>query len=99
MRNIPCRHLVLILGDQLDETSSALEGFDRVQDVVLMVEAFEEGVRRKSWTGLRCKSEALSVFKGTEGAKRDFDALFVVPADVGVNYSNELFKGCSLPVP
>ena len=42
MRNIPCRHLVLILGDQLDETSSALEDFDRVQDVVLMVEAFEE---------------------------------------------------------
>jgi deoxyribodipyrimidine photolyase-related protein len=37
-----CRHLVLLLGDQLDETSSALEGFDPRQDVVLMVEAFEE---------------------------------------------------------
>ena len=42
MQKIPCRHLVLILGDQLDEASSALEGFDPAQDVVLMVEAFEE---------------------------------------------------------
>ena len=37
-----CRHLVLILGDQLDEDSSAFEGFDPARDVVLMVEAFEE---------------------------------------------------------
>lgn len=42
MRKIPCRHLILILGDQLDEAPSALEGFDPAQDVVLMVEAFEE---------------------------------------------------------
>jgi deoxyribodipyrimidine photolyase-related protein len=32
----------LILGDQLDEASSAFQCFDPVQDVVLMVEAFEE---------------------------------------------------------
>ncbi|MBC7609756.1 MAG: cryptochrome/photolyase family protein [Polaromonas sp.] len=42
MKNEPCRHLVLILGDQLDEASSAFEGFDAEKDVVLMVEAFEE---------------------------------------------------------
>ena len=42
MKNIPIRHLVLILGDQLDEDSSAFDGFDPAQDKVLMVEAFEE---------------------------------------------------------
>ncbi len=36
------RHLVLILGDQLDEDSSAFEGFDPKQDAVLMIEAREE---------------------------------------------------------
>ncbi len=38
----PCRHLVLILGDQLDESSAAFDGFDPLQDQILMVEAFEE---------------------------------------------------------
>ena len=42
MKKTQCRHLVLILGDQLDEASSAFEGFDPLQDRVLMVEAFEE---------------------------------------------------------
>ena len=32
----------MILGDQLDESSSAFDGFDPAQDVVLMVEAVEE---------------------------------------------------------
>ena len=36
------RHLVLILGDQLDAESSAFEGFDPLQDAVLMIEAREE---------------------------------------------------------
>jgi deoxyribodipyrimidine photolyase-related protein len=35
----PLRHLVLVLGDQLDARSSALEGFDPARDRVLMVEA------------------------------------------------------------
>ena len=38
----PCRHLILILGDQLDCDSSAFDGIDPAQDVVLMIEAFEE---------------------------------------------------------
>jgi deoxyribodipyrimidine photolyase-related protein len=36
------RHLILILGDQLDLDSSAFEGFDAQQDAVLMIEALEE---------------------------------------------------------
>ncbi len=44
----PCRHLVLILGDQLDADSAALDGFDAAQDVVLMVEALEES--RHVWS-------------------------------------------------
>jgi deoxyribodipyrimidine photolyase-related protein len=42
MKNTKTRQLVLILGDQLDEVSSAFDGFDPTQDVVLMVEALEE---------------------------------------------------------
>jgi deoxyribodipyrimidine photolyase-related protein len=44
----PCRHLVLILGDQLDAQSSALVDIDPERDVVLMVEAFEES--RHVWS-------------------------------------------------
>lgn len=36
------RHLVIILGDQLDAASSALEGFDAQQDAVWMAEVDEE---------------------------------------------------------
>ena len=42
MQAKPCRHLVLILGDQLDQHSCAFDGFDAAQDVVLMIEAREE---------------------------------------------------------
>ena len=38
----PCRQLVLILGDQLDDASSAFEGLEPQRDVILMVEAIEE---------------------------------------------------------
>ena len=34
----PLRHLVLILGDQLDEDASALDGFDPAQDLLWMAE-------------------------------------------------------------
>lgn len=36
------RHLVIVLGDQLDAQSSALQGFDATQDVVWMAEVVEE---------------------------------------------------------
>jgi deoxyribodipyrimidine photolyase-related protein len=42
MPNKPCRHLILILGDQLDESSSAFDDIDLERDVVLMIEALEE---------------------------------------------------------
>ena len=38
----PCRHLVLILGDQLDADSSAFDNFDPLQDCVVMIEATGE---------------------------------------------------------
>ena len=38
----PIRHLVLVLGDQLDATSSAFDGFDAERDVVWMAEVMEE---------------------------------------------------------
>ena len=38
----PIRHLVLILGDQLDLDASGLDGFDAKKDRILMVEAMAE---------------------------------------------------------
>ncbi|MDQ7745830.1 cryptochrome/photolyase family protein [Hydrogenophaga pseudoflava] len=38
----PIRHLVLVLGDQLDHDSGAFDGFDPAQDVVWMAEVAEE---------------------------------------------------------
>ena len=38
----PIRHLVIVLGDQLDHNSTALQGFDPVRDLVWMAEVAEE---------------------------------------------------------
>lgn len=38
----PLRHLVLVLGDQLDAASSAFDGFDAAHDAVWMAEVAEE---------------------------------------------------------
>lgn len=38
----PVRHLVVVLGDQLDDRSSALDGFDPARDAVWMAEVAEE---------------------------------------------------------
>ncbi len=43
-----CRHLVIVLGDQLDIDSSAFDDFDREQDVVWMAEVAEESTH--VWT-------------------------------------------------
>ncbi len=40
--NTQIRHLVLVLGDQLNLDNPALEGFDATQDAILMVEASAE---------------------------------------------------------
>ena len=42
MPTTPVRHLVIVLGDQLDHDSSAFDGFDPAQDVVWMAEVAEE---------------------------------------------------------
>ncbi len=50
-----CRHLLLILGDQLDADSAVFDDMDPAQDVVLMVEAAEESTHiwsHKARTGL-----------------------------------------------
>ncbi len=44
----PLRHLVLVLGDQLDETASCLQDFDPAQDAVWMAEVDEESTHIKS---------------------------------------------------
>jgi deoxyribodipyrimidine photolyase-related protein len=36
------RHLILVLGDQLDLEAAAFDGFDVKQDAVWMAEAYEE---------------------------------------------------------
>ena len=38
----PLRHLVVVLGDQLDENSAAFDGFDPAQDAILQMEVREE---------------------------------------------------------
>jgi len=44
----PLRHLVLILGDQLDEEASALRDFDPQRDAIWMAEVDEESTHVKS---------------------------------------------------
>jgi deoxyribodipyrimidine photolyase-related protein len=39
------RHLVLVLGDQLDQSNAAFNGFDPTRDAVVMIEAATEGAQ------------------------------------------------------
>ena len=49
------RHLVIVLGDQLDAQSSALQGFDATQDVVWMAEvAKSPPMSGRPSSALRC---------------------------------------------
>ena len=41
----PLRHLVLVLGDQLDRASSAFDGFDPAKDAVWMAEVSDETIQ------------------------------------------------------
>ncbi|MDP2006762.1 MAG: cryptochrome/photolyase family protein [Rubrivivax sp.] len=52
----PLRHLVVVLGDQLDRHSSAFDGFDPAADRVWMCEATEEA------THVVCSQQRLVVF-------------------------------------
>ena len=46
-----CRHLVIVLGDQLNHDSAAFDDFDTATDVVVMVEAREESTHVWSHKG------------------------------------------------
>jgi deoxyribodipyrimidine photolyase-related protein len=50
------RHLVLVLGDQLDRNAAAFDGFDPAQDGVWMCEAAEEA------THVWCSQQRLAIF-------------------------------------
>ncbi|KPF49725.1 deoxyribodipyrimidine photolyase [beta proteobacterium AAP121] len=52
----PLRHLVVVLGDQLDRQAAAFDGFDPAQDAVWMCEAAEEA------THVWCSQQRLAVF-------------------------------------
>ena len=79
MQSKPCRHLLLILGDQLDESSAAFDDIDLERDVVLMIEALEESTHvwsHKARTtiflsAMRHFAEALK----TRGFRVDYRAL------------------------
>ena len=42
IENVPVRHLIVILGDQLDRNSAAFDGIDPALDLLWMCEAREE---------------------------------------------------------
>ena len=44
-------------------------------------------------------AESLAVFEGTKRAKGYFDALLIVPMDIGINFFYELLDRGRLPVP
>lgn len=43
--SVPVRHLIVVLGDQLDQNSPVLQGFDPEQDVAFMAEVSGESTR------------------------------------------------------
>ena len=58
-----CRNLVLVLGDQLDQSSAAFDNFDKDQDVIWMAEVAEESTHvwtHKARIVLSLRDEALS---------------------------------------
>lgn len=63
------RHLIFILGDQLDLESAALNGFDTVQDVVFMAEVTSESTR--VWSHVARTALFLSAMRHFAGALRE----------------------------
>lgn len=65
---VPIRHLVLVLGDQLDATSSAFDGFDAERDVVWMAEVMEESTH--VWSSKPRTAVFLSAMRHFAAAQR-----------------------------
>ena len=78
------RHLVIVLGDQLDAQSSALEGFDATQDVVWMAEVDQESTH--VWSAKQRIAVFLSAMRhfAHDLRKRGFPLMYV-PLDGPAN--------------
>ena len=63
------RHLILVLGDQLDLEAAAFDGFDAVQDAVWMAEAHEESTH--VWSSKQRITLFLSAMRHFAQALRD----------------------------
>ena len=97
------RHLILLLGDQLDERASALVDADPAQDVVLMIEAQEESTHvRSHQVRTALFLSAMRHFAAHGGGRYllDFPSS-PVPADVGMTLENlrRFFAGEPLATP
>ena len=65
----PLRHLVIVLGDQLDLEAAAFDGFDAAQDAVWMAEVAEESTH--VWSGKQRIAFFLSAMRHFAQALRD----------------------------
>ena len=63
------RHLILVLGDQLDLEAAAFDGFDATQDAVWMAEAYEESTH--VWSSKQRITLFLSAMRHFAQALRD----------------------------
>ena len=63
------RHLILVLGDQLDLEAAAFDGFDAIQDAVWMAEAYEESTH--VWSSKQRITLFLSAMRHFAQALRD----------------------------
>ena len=80
----PLRHLVIVLGDQLDEQSSALANFDPAQDIVWMAEVAEESTH--VWSAKQRIAVFLSAMRHfAEQLKARGFALHYLPLDAADN--------------
>ena len=68
MDSSPLRHLVIVLGDQLDPSSSALDGFDPARDAIWMAEVAEESTH--VWSGKTRIALFLSAMRHFRDAQR-----------------------------
>lgn len=64
-----CRHLIVVLGDQIDREASAFDGFDPAQDRVWMCEATEESTH--VWSSQQRIVQFLAAMRHFAAALRD----------------------------
>jgi deoxyribodipyrimidine photolyase-related protein len=81
----PLRHLVIVLGDQLDRASGAFDGFDPAQDAVWMAEVSDESTQ--VWSAKQRTALFLSAMRHFAQALREegigvlYRALTAAPAE------------------